>query len=42
MPPGTVGFRAEGEIEDDDYEDVLVPGLRRALEQGGGLRTLST
>ena len=40
MPAGTVGFRAAGEIEDDDYEDVLVPELRRALESGGGLRTL--
>lgn len=40
MPPGTVGFRVAGEIEDDDYEDVLVPELHRALEAGGGLRTL--
>ena len=40
MPAGTVGFRVAGEIEDDDYEDVLVPELRRALEAGGGLRTL--
>jgi hypothetical protein len=40
MPVGTVGFRAAGEIEDDDYEKVLVPELRRALEAGGGLRTL--
>jgi hypothetical protein len=40
MPPGTVGFRAGGEIEREDYEKVLVPELRRALERGGGLRTL--
>jgi hypothetical protein len=40
MPPGTLGFRASGEIEDDDYEDVLRPELERALEAGGGLRTL--
>ena len=40
MPPGTLGFRASGEIEDDDYEDVLEPALRRALEAGDGLRTL--
>ena len=40
MPAGTLGFRAAGEIEDDDYEEVLVPELRRALESGGGLRTL--
>ncbi len=40
MPAGTVGFRATGEIEREDYDDVLVPDLRRAIESGGGLRTL--
>jgi hypothetical protein len=40
MPPGTTGFRVAGEIEREDYDDVLVPELRRALEAGGGLRTL--
>jgi len=40
MPPGTLGFRAAGEIEREDYEEVLVPELRRALEAGDGLRTL--
>lgn len=40
MPPGTLGFRARGEIEDDDYDEVLGPALRQALEAGGGLRTL--
>ena len=39
MPAGTVGFRVAGDIEREDYEDVLVPDLRRALE-AGGLRTL--
>ena len=39
MPPGTLGFRAAGEIERKDYDDVLVPELHRALE-AGGLRTL--
>ena len=40
MPPGTLGFRATGEIEDEDYDEVLEPALRRALETGDGLRTL--
>jgi hypothetical protein len=40
MPLGTVGFRAAGEIEHEGYDDVLVPELHRALEAGGGLRTL--
>ena len=34
MPPGTVGFRAEGEIEREDYDEVLVPELKRAIESG--------
>jgi SpoIIAA-like len=40
MPPGTLGFRAAGEIEREDYDEVLVPELRRAVESGTGLRTL--
>jgi SpoIIAA-like len=40
MPSGTLGFRASGEIERGDYDEVLVPALHRALEVGGGLRTL--
>ena len=40
MPAGTIGFRATGEIEREDYDEVLVPELRRALEDGGKLRTL--
>jgi SpoIIAA-like len=40
MPAGTVGFRVAGEVERDDYTDVLEPELRRALDAGGGLRTL--
>jgi hypothetical protein len=40
MPPGTLGFRATGEIEREDYDELLVPELRRAIEAGGGLRTL--
>ena len=40
MPAGTLGFRVRGEIEREDYDDVLAPALRRAIEAGGGLRTL--
>ncbi|HEX8855202.1 MAG TPA: STAS/SEC14 domain-containing protein [Thermoleophilaceae bacterium] len=40
MPPGTIGFRATDEIEREDYDEVLTPELRRALEAGSGLRTL--
>jgi SpoIIAA-like len=41
MPPGTLGFRVKGEVEREDYADVLVPELQRALDAGDGLRTLS-
>jgi hypothetical protein len=40
MPPDTVGFRVTGEVEREDYDEVLTPELQRALEAGGGLRTL--
>ena len=40
MPPGTIGFRAAGDIEREDYDRVLGPELRRAVEAGTGLRTL--
>jgi SpoIIAA-like len=39
MPPGTVGFRVTGEVEREDYDDVLTPELNRALD-AGPLRTL--
>jgi hypothetical protein len=40
MPAGTLGFRVAGDVESEDYADVLVPELHKALEAGGGLRTL--
>jgi hypothetical protein len=39
MPAGTHGFRVSGEVEREDYERVLAPDLRAALE-AGPLRTL--
>ena len=39
MPPGTVGFRASGKIEREDYDNVLTPELTQALA-AGELRTL--
>jgi hypothetical protein len=40
MPAGTVGFRATGEIRRSDYDAVLRPRLKRALEDDAALRTL--
>ena len=34
LPEGVVGFEAVGTIEVPDYEDVLMPALARAAEQG--------
>jgi hypothetical protein len=40
MPDGTLGFRVSGDVERSDYTDVMVPELHKAVERGGGLRTL--
>lgn len=32
MPAGTVGVEAVGKVTEDDYRDVLVPAVTRALE----------
>jgi hypothetical protein len=34
MPPGTIGFRASGEVTRDEYRDVLLPPMREAAEAG--------
>ena len=40
MPGGTIGFEAVGEVEDDDWEDVVEPVLRREIAEGGDVRLL--
>jgi hypothetical protein len=40
MPPGTIGFEAIGEIDDDDFEDVVAPVLRQQIASGHKLRLL--
>jgi SpoIIAA-like len=40
MPPGTIGFEAVGEIDDDDFEDVVAPVLRQQIANGRKLRLL--
>ena len=40
MPPGTIGFEAVGEIDDDDFEDVVAPVLRQQIAAGRKLRLL--
>jgi hypothetical protein len=34
MPPGTIGFRATGHVSADEYRDVLLPGIKAAVDGG--------
>jgi SpoIIAA-like len=40
MPPGTVGFEAVGDIDDDDFDDVVAPVLRQQIADGHKVRLL--
>jgi hypothetical protein len=40
MPAGTIGFKAIGEVEDDDWEDAVEPVLRAAIADGEKVRLL--
>jgi SpoIIAA-like len=40
MPAGTIGFEASGEVDDDDFEEVVAPVLRRQIATGAKLRLL--
>jgi hypothetical protein len=40
MPAGTVGFEAIGEVEDDDWEEIVEPVLREWIANGGKVRML--
>jgi hypothetical protein len=40
LPPNVVGVRAVGDVEDDDYDDVLIPAVEKALEGRDKIRLL--
>lgn len=40
MPPGTIGFEAIGEVEDDDWERAVEPLLRDEMADGRKIRLL--
>jgi SpoIIAA-like len=40
MPPGTIGFEAIGEVEDDDWETQVEPVLRSEMAEGQKIRLL--
>ena len=40
MPPGALGFRVSDTLTREDYVEVLVPPLRKAVEAGERIRAL--
>ena len=40
MPAGTLGFEAVGTFNDDDFEDIVEPILRREIAAGRTIRML--
>jgi hypothetical protein len=40
MPPNVFGFRGSGKFARADYEQVLIPPLREAIEHGEKIRLL--
>lgn len=40
MPAGTIGFEASGDVDDDDFEDVVAPVLRDQIAAGQKVRLL--
>ncbi len=40
MPAGTLGVEAGGTVTHEEYEHVLVPAVRAALERDDGVRVL--
>lgn len=38
MPPGVLGFEAVDDVEKEDYEDVLVPAINKAMAEHGKVR----
>ncbi len=40
LPEGTLGFSLSGTVEKEDYDDVLVPALERAIEEHDRVKLL--
>jgi hypothetical protein len=38
MPPGVLGFEAIHEVEEEDYRNILVPAIERAIDEHGKVR----
>ena len=40
MPEGTIGFRVDGDVDREDYTELMRPALAEAMAFGQPLRTL--
>jgi hypothetical protein len=38
MPPGVLGLEAVDDVEKEDYEDVIVPAVKDAIDRHGKVR----
>jgi hypothetical protein len=38
LPPGVLGFEANGELHADDYRQVLLPAIEAVIQQGEKVR----
>jgi hypothetical protein len=38
MPPGVLGLEAVDDVEEEDYQDVLVPAVENAIAEHGKVR----
>lgn len=38
MPAGVLGFEAIDEVEEEDYTNILVPAIERAIDEQGKVR----
>lgn len=38
LPPGVLGFEADGELHADDYRDVLLPAIEAVIQRGEKIR----
>jgi hypothetical protein len=40
LPPGVIGFEADGELHADDYRDVLLPAVEAVILRGEKIRVV--
>lgn len=40
MPDGVLGFKVSGEVSRTDYDEVLMPPIRKLIEDGGKVKAV--